>query len=169
MSRLMTKPTKWPCAQRIISVHSMGNWGHKDSEDSDQTGRMSFCWFCREASQMKTISRECSNQRSQHSSCAKCRSRKTTTWNHKLWTYISLFPKWNDHSAVDRTSILMSAVTLSRGLRQFICVLRLPSLAHHLLVQTFLGLATLTKLNTGMYGNPFGYEGHPINSGTCFL
>ena len=78
MSCLMTKPTKWLCAQlRQISLGICPVWSesslcaqwvtkdpsflHADSEDSGETGRMprliwvfagrtqSFCWFCHEA------------------------------------------------------------------------------------------------------------------------
>ena len=82
MSCLMTKPTKWLCAQgRLRSawvsaqsaqsphLHSVGSWRpnflQADSKDSDQTGQMdaqadlrlcwahmSFCWFCHEAAQI---------------------------------------------------------------------------------------------------------------------
>ena len=56
-SHLTTKPTKWHVrpvkTQRLRCPHSrkLGSlathWAH--SEDSDQTGRMPFCWFCHEA------------------------------------------------------------------------------------------------------------------------
>ena len=75
MSRLMTKPTKWLCAQRRqISLGIRPVWSesslcaqwvakdpsifHADSEASDQTGRslrwahMPFCWFCHVAAQL---------------------------------------------------------------------------------------------------------------------
>ena len=84
MSRLMTKPTKWPVrpAKTQISLGIHPVWSesslcaqwiakdpkflHADSEDSDQTGLMprliwvfagaqSFCWFCHEAAQMYKI------------------------------------------------------------------------------------------------------------------
>ena len=82
MSLLMTKPTKWLCAQRrlrsawasALSDQSLlcTQWVAKDpsflcadSEDSDQTGQnaqadpslhwahMPFCWFCHEATHIK--------------------------------------------------------------------------------------------------------------------
>ena len=73
MSHLMTKPTKWLCAQRTLrsesSLHAQWvakelSFLHADSEDCDQTGRMprmiwvfagrtcQFCWLCREAAHM---------------------------------------------------------------------------------------------------------------------
>ena len=71
MSHLMTKPTKlhvrpaktqislgirpvWsessPCAQWVSKEP---NFLHADSEDSDQTGHMPFCWVCHEAAQIR--------------------------------------------------------------------------------------------------------------------
>ena len=80
LSRLMTKPTKWLCAQQILRsawafaksdqsslcaqwVAKDLSFLHADREDSDQTGQMPgliclrwvhlpFCWFCHEAAQM---------------------------------------------------------------------------------------------------------------------
>ena len=66
MSRLMTKPAKWLCAHRRLSIRNVwsesslcAQWVakdqsflHADSEDSDQTGWMPFCWFCDEAAQI---------------------------------------------------------------------------------------------------------------------
>ena len=81
ISHLMTKPTKWLCAQRRLrsawacaqsDQSSLCTWWvakdpsflHAHREDSDQTGQadlslrwahMSFCWFCRAAVQMFTL------------------------------------------------------------------------------------------------------------------
>ena len=42
MSRLVTKPTMWLCAQsdQCLRLRSVGSFLYADSEDSDQTGRM---------------------------------------------------------------------------------------------------------------------------------
>ena len=56
MSCRMTKPTKTMCAQgrlRSAWVAKDTSFLHADSEDSDQTGHMPFCWFCHEAAQIK--------------------------------------------------------------------------------------------------------------------
>ena len=76
MSRDMTKPTKWVCAQRRLrsawasaqsgqslrcpheeSLSLATHWAY--SEDSDQTwwllGAHSFCWFCHVAAQMTSL------------------------------------------------------------------------------------------------------------------
>ena len=69
----------------------------------------------------------------------------------------------------------MSAVTLSHGLRRLMCarrggVLRLQSLAHHMLFWDFFSnvrdLVTLTKLNTEMriFRTKFGIVTHIISS-----
>ena len=73
LNHSMTKPTKWPVrpAKTQISLDTCpvcsepslrARWVaddprvlHADSEDSDQTERMPFCWFCNAAAQLIII------------------------------------------------------------------------------------------------------------------
>ena len=54
----MTKLTKWhlrPANGRAQWVAKDQGCRHADSEDSDQTGRMPFCWFCHGAAHLYLV------------------------------------------------------------------------------------------------------------------
>ena len=120
MSHDMTKPTKWVCAQRIqISLGIRPVWSesslcaqwvakepsflHADSEDSDQTGRMSrLIWvfagrtltllvlLCR-GSIMKRVVLSCSNaSKIYRQNGKKCKLRSDCSFNSS-WSWSALF------------------------------------------------------------------------------